>query len=146
MPQRDDEPIQLNKHAIINEDELLSNAIPIDNVEPEPEEEVQNDELEPIDLAETDSTTTNAKKIRAFDSHKAHHELWQRQPVVTGTGASHVRTFVSKLRLDAIEHLDQQVNEWLDAHPEYEVKYVSTCVGTLVGKVPEPAIFMSVWV
>ncbi|MEM6332604.1 MAG: hypothetical protein AAF823_04615, partial [Planctomycetota bacterium] len=41
---------------------------------------------------------------------------------------------------------DEQVNEWLDAHPEYEVKFVSQSIGKLVGKNTEDALFMSIWV
>ena len=86
-------------------------------------------------------------KIQVFgDKAKRHEETWNRTPNTTGQGAIHVKTFVSKLRLDAIERLDQQVNEWLDAHPQYEVKFVTTTTGQLMGKIEEPAIFMNVWV
>ena len=36
--------------------------------------------------------------------------------------------------------------EWLDAHPQYEVKYVSTTVGELTGKLKEPHMICQVWV
>ncbi|MEE9212202.1 MAG: hypothetical protein V3U29_06075 [Phycisphaeraceae bacterium] len=148
MPPKDEEPIQLDGEVHTpDDDELLSTAIPIDQVQDEPPPPPPADPLAAIDLAKQDiAAQQKPKAIRAFETKKALDEVWKRQPVVNGTGACHVRTFIAKLRLDAVEHLDQQVNEWLDAHPEYEVKFVSTSIGTLFAKTPEPALFMNVWV
>ena len=71
---------------------------------------------------------------------------WNRQPNVTGTGATHVRTFHSKLTNEALLYLDQTVNEWLDEHPEFEIKFVTTSVGELSGKLKEPHLICQVWV
>lgn len=136
------------EHA--DEKQLLDNAIPIPMDELEDAEE-ELDELAPL---EVDGVVDNdeagaakaSKKIQQFAQRKPHEDHWTRTPNITGAGAIHVKTFVTKLRLDAIEHLDEQVNEWLDAHPEYEVKFVSTTIGKLVGKNTEDAIFMNVWV
>ncbi len=88
-----------------------------------------------------------AGKIQMFGPQTTKHEdKWNRTPNTPGTGAIHVKTFVTKLRLDAIDHMDQQINEWLDAHPQYEVKFVTTTVGKLVGKITEEALFVNVWV
>ncbi|MEM6459621.1 MAG: hypothetical protein AAF710_09550 [Planctomycetota bacterium] len=129
----------------LSDDDLLANAIPID-----PEEQDAADELTPIDLDEASAPgdANQQSKIQVFGEaqRKAHADHWNRTPNATGHGAIHVKTFVAKLRLDAIDHLDEQVNTWLDAHPEYEVKFVTTTVGKLVGKINEDAIFMNVWV
>ncbi|HZW10400.1 MAG TPA: hypothetical protein VFF69_10900 [Phycisphaerales bacterium] len=76
-----------------------------------------------------------------------HEDNWSRTPNTPGTGAIHVRSFRSKLSDDALGYLDQQINEWLDAHPQYEVKLVTTAIGewsTKLGK--EPGIIVNVWV
>jgi hypothetical protein len=86
------------------------------------------------------------RKITAFGSKVKHEATWNRVPNTTGTGAIHVRTFHSKLTDDALKYLDQQVNEWLDDHPQYEVKQVTTTIGTFTGKVKEPHIICQVWV
>ena len=86
------------------------------------------------------------RKITAFGSKDKHEDSWTRVPNTTGTGAIHVRTFHSKLTDDALKYLDQQVNEWLDDHPQYEVKQVTTTIGTFTGKVKEPHIICQVWV
>ncbi len=135
----------------VSEEQLLANAIPIETNDAEENDTTDHDadELTPIELdavSEGASSVVGSNKIRTFDTRKPHEEHWKRTPNVTGAGAIHVKTFTSKLRLDAIEHLDNQINSWLDNHPEYEVKFVSQSIGQLVGKRTEDAIFISVWV
>ena len=128
-----------------NDDDLLANAIPIED--PDDQDSSSDPEgLAALDLMESGDDDDGENKIQSFDQRSAYQEKWKRPVTKSGQGASHVRTFVCKLRLDAIEHLDEQVNEWLDEHPEYEVKFVSTATGILTGKLKEEAIFMNVWV
>lgn len=90
-----------------------------------------------------------ASKIRAFEQRLGggqHAESWKRPTNLTGTGATHVKSFHCKLSSDAIEFLDRQINEWLDAHPDYEVKQVTSSVGEWQGKIKEPALIVQVWV
>ncbi|MCA9291582.1 MAG: hypothetical protein KDA25_10680 [Phycisphaerales bacterium] len=86
------------------------------------------------------------RQIRALGEKRRHEDEWSRIPNTTGHGAIHVRTFHSKLTDDALRYLDQAVNEWLDAHPQYEVKFVTTTVGVLTGKLKEPHLICQVWV
>jgi len=139
----------------INDDDLLANAIPIDlsgegETQDEPAKHKAPDDLSPIDIDSEGLTgdPNQQSKIMIFGEaeRKAHADHWNRTPNSTGNGAIHVKTFVAKLRLDAIDNLDEQVNNWLDLHPEYEVKFVTTTVGKLVGKISEDALFMNVWV
>lgn len=88
-------------------------------------------------------------KIQAFEAKmsKRHEDTWNRTPITPGTGAIHVRTFHCKLTEDSLVYLDQQVNEWLDAHPQYEVKFSSMHIGEWTGKLgKEPHVIMQVWV
>lgn len=73
-------------------------------------------------------------------------ESWKRKPNTNGTGAIHVKTFHSKLNAEAVAFMDEQINQWLDEHPEYEVKFVTTSVGEWQGKLKEIAMVVSVWV
>ena len=82
----------------------------------------------------------------AFGKETKHEEKWTRTPNINGTGAIHVKTFHSKITDDALAYMDQQINEWLDAHPEYEVKFVSSTVGIHSGKLKEPHIICNLWV
>ncbi len=145
MSNRDDEPIQLSDDDQIEEDDLLANAIPIDDMDDGPIPLAEPDIPPPMELAEP--RPEHESKIRAFQSDRQRHQdQWTRTPNITGHGAIHVKTFVAKLRPDAIEHLDHQINEWLDSNPEYEVKFVTTNVGELMAKMKEPALIVNVWV
>jgi hypothetical protein len=86
-------------------------------------------------------------RITAFGGQtKRHEDSWARTPNTTGSGAIHVKTFHCKLTDDALSYLDQTINGWLDAHPQYEVKFVSSSIGILTGKLKEPALICQVWV
>lgn len=93
-------------------------------------------------------TDAGSPKIKAFEQRGGgrHEDNWSRTPNVTGTGAIHVKSFHCKLTGESLEFLDKQVNEWLDAHPQYEVKFVTTSVGEWMGKVKEPNLIVQVWV
>ncbi|MCC6909332.1 MAG: hypothetical protein IT430_15440 [Phycisphaerales bacterium] len=109
--------------------------------------EVEHEELSPVDLPNPAPLVEGSKKIRTFERHGGGPESeWNRRPNVTGAGAIHVRTFHSKLNSDSLAFMDQTINEWLDAHPEYEVKFVTSTIGEFTGKVREPALICQVWV
>lgn len=104
-----------------------------------------NDESE-LPVAGGSVTLNPNKQIRAFEKNTRHEEEWSRTPNTTGSGAIHVKTFSAKLTLDALAYMDQSINEWLDAHPQYEVKFVTSTVGVMTGKLHEPALICQVWV
>src|SRR5688572_6135226 len=85
-------------------------------------------------------------KFNAGSLGGGHGAQWKRKTNLTGTGATHVKTFHCRLAEESVEYLDRQVNEWLDAHPEYEVKFVTTQVGDWTGKLKEPQLIVQVWV
>jgi hypothetical protein len=147
-------PEQNDSEKLVSEEQLLANAIPIEINDAEENDTTDHDaellDVESLDPIEVDpapaSSVVGSNKIRTFDTRERHEENWKRTPNVTHSGAIHVKTFITKLRLDALEHLDHQINSWLDDHPEYEVKFVTQSIGKLVGKNTEDALFVSVWV
>jgi hypothetical protein len=87
------------------------------------------------------------KKIKVMGPSKRHEDEWTRTPNTTGSGAIHCRSFFTKLNQDAVAYMDQSINEWLDEHPQYEVKFVSSTIGTMRGKVgPQEVMICQVWV
>ncbi len=109
------------------------------------------DDTLPLDLGPepTGASASSAPKIRTFEQKLRsvrHEDSWSRTPNANGTGAIHVKSFHCKLTGDSLEFLDQQVNEWLDAHPQYEVKHVSSSIGIWTGKSKEPNLILNVWV
>ncbi len=102
-----------------------------------------------LDIEEPETEEQPGKpKIQSFGGPGGSHEdEWQRSPHATGHGAIHVKTFHASLQDNALEFMDRQINEWLDAHPEYEVKFATTTIGELKKKTGnEPALFVNVWV
>ncbi|MDF1809751.1 MAG: hypothetical protein P1U42_08655 [Phycisphaerales bacterium] len=120
----------------------------VEKAEPDP----SLDDTLPLDLeppVPSSSDTKEPSKIRTFEQKlnaNKHEDTWERTPNVTGTGAIHVKSFHCKLTGDSLEFIDQQINEWLDAHPQYEVKTVTTSIGTWTGKLKEPNLIVNVWV
>tara|TARA_R110000868_G_scaffold241497_3_gene496563 strand:+ start:241429 stop:241872 length:444 start_codon:yes stop_codon:yes gene_type:complete len=109
------------------------------------------DDTLPIDLSSDAGTSASSgqSKITTFEqklSSKRHEDEWARSPNATGTGAIHVKSFHCRLTGDSLEFLDRQINEWLDNHPEYEVKMVTSSMGTWSGKLKEPNLIVNVWV
>ena len=101
----------------------------------------------PVPVSQSDGPAVSGSKISAFGGKpKRHEDTWSRTPNTTGKGAIHTKTFHCKLTADALLYLDQCINEWLDAHPQYEVKFVSSTVGTISGKIKEPNLICQVWV
>lgn len=88
-------------------------------------------------------------KIQAFEKSNAigrTEDSWKRQTNKTGSGATHVKSFHAKLTGESLEFLDKQINEWLDAHPDHEVKFSTATVGEWTGKLKEPNLIVQVWV
>lgn len=131
-------------------DPFDDSPIPMDELE----DEIDPSKVRPVHRtprkeaapAEADNHTP---MIRAFEQKldgSRHEDSWQRTPNTTGRGAIHVKSFHCKLTGESLEYLDRQINEWLDAHPQYEVKFVSTGIGTWTAKVKEPHLIVQVWV
>jgi hypothetical protein len=126
-------------------------GIPAQPVRPPPQ---PVGEEEPIALVDDDVETTATKateeftkKIKALGEaglHKKHHE-WKRKPHLTGHGAMRVRSFHGKYSDSGLQYLDDAINEWLDANPEVEVKFVTSTVGVFEGKIREPALVLNLW-
>ncbi len=103
-------------------------------------------EAEAVPVAEDAGPVMKSNKITSFGEKQRHEDTWSRTPNTTGCGAIHVKSFHTKLTDDALRYMDQMINEWLDAHPQYEVKFVSSTVGVLTGKLKEPHLVCQVWV
>ncbi len=90
-----------------------------------------------------------SSKIHSFTGGTAfgrHEDNWSRTPNTTKTGAIHVKSFHCKCAEDSLHYLDTQINEWLDKHPQYEVKFSTCSIGEWTGKTKEPHLIVQVWV
>jgi hypothetical protein len=106
-------------------------------------------EDEPLSLVaeETGLADPAKSKIRAFSIAEAHigaHD-WKRTPREHHAGACRVRSFHGRLSDQGIEYLDNAINEWLDKHPEADVKFVTSTVGMFDGKIKDLALVLNLW-
>jgi hypothetical protein len=72
-------------------------------------------------------------------------ENWKRQTHVNAGGAIRVRSFHGRLSEQGLEYMDHLINDWLDGHPEVEIKNVTSSVGMFDGKMKEPAVILNLW-
>lgn len=105
---------------------------------------------EPITLMGTDDGAAQSSMVRSFaGSGTAVGEKADRQfkrPLAgKDQGATRCRTFHAKLAAGAIVYLDDQINEWIDSHPEVYIKTVSTTVGLFEGKHQEPHLMVTIF-
>lgn len=116
-------------------------------ISPVPTQAVKPMELEPLSLVDEPGGAGAPSKIRAFATGGVHGSAhtFKRLPNVTGHGAIRVRSFHGRLSDEGMDFLDNKINEFLDGHPEIEVKFVTTNIGTFEGKIREPALIINVW-
>jgi len=106
---------------------------------------------EPITLLGTDEGAAQSSMIRTFAGgggtavgEKADRQF-KRPLAGQNEGATRCRTFHAKLAAGAIVYLDDQINEWIDGHPEVFIKTVSTTVGLFEGKHAEPHLMVTIF-
>jgi hypothetical protein len=108
-------------------------------------------DLEPISLVDDAPTAPTqvplASKIKfgAGVNFAGNNQSFKRKPFTTGQGAVRVRSFHGRLSDEGLCFMDDKINEWLDQHPEIEVKFVTTNIGQFEGKIREPALVVNVW-
>jgi hypothetical protein len=58
-----------------------------------------------------------------------------------------LRTFSSKCTPQALEYLDNHVNEWLKEHSDISIKFTNQSFGVTEGKggQKEPQLFVNLW-
>jgi hypothetical protein len=118
-----------------------------------PASEVESIELEEADDSPPPAATGTAEaapvksKIHAFSvlgaTQKTHN--WKRPTHNSGHGACRMRSFHGRLSEQGLEYLDNAINEWLDGHPDVDVKFVTSTVGQFDGKIKEPALILNIW-
>jgi hypothetical protein len=136
----------LNEYELLSGEGVLAFRRIFEDQSQEPPPPLPKPRVGDVPVEGTEQPLGLTRKITAFGEDKKQESEWIRTPNATGTGATHVKTFHSKLTDDALIYVDTQVNAWLDEHPEFEVKLVTTTIGTFTGKVKEPHLICQVWV
>ena len=108
---------------------------------------VMNDEaIELVDDGDEAEQAAVHKKIKAFGPEATTRiHQWKRQPAQTGHGPVRVKSFHAKLSDQGLEYLDEAINNFIDEHPEVDIKFVTTNVGLVDGKIKDVGIIVQVW-
>jgi hypothetical protein len=102
------------------------------------------DEVESAPNAPGDPAKARAGAFSAADIGRK-EDVFQRQLHTTAAGATRVKSFHGRLSDQGLEYMDHAINEWLDRHPEVDVKFVTSVTGVYEGKIREPALILNVW-
>jgi hypothetical protein len=88
--------------------------------------------------------------IRSFASGSSlggvHHDSHLTRPLTGPTEPpTRCRTFHGKLTPAALAHMDEQINEWIDHHPDIYIKHVTSTVGPFEAKHVEQHLIVTVY-
>lgn len=73
-------------------------------------------------------------------------ERQYRRPLLRGvTSATRCRTFHCKLTDASFAHLNEQINEWTDAHEDVEIKFATSSICVIEGKHADPHLIVTVF-
>jgi hypothetical protein len=104
------------------------------------------DEDEPVGLVEGGEDRPSAVRSLGAGAAKVstRKEKFRRSLNLSGKGATRCRIFYSKIAVAPLEHLETQINDWLDGE-DVDVKQVGHIIGNMVGKTIEPSLIVMVW-
>jgi hypothetical protein len=108
---------------------------------------------EPLELVADEkpaAATTTAEppksKIHNITSANSIAQHTYKRPTHSNkTGAVRMRTFHCRLSEQGVEYMDQSINDWLESHPDIEIKFTTSTVGMWDGKLKEPTLIINVW-
>jgi hypothetical protein len=89
-------------------------------------------------------TAGTAAKVIMSSLEAGRKTEFKRPMNLTGNGATRCRMFHCKVAESSMEHMENQINDWLDSQ-EIEVKQVGHVVGMMEGKHTEPNVIVMVW-
>ena len=102
----------------------------------------EKEDFTPIAL--DDGPVTGGNKIRAFGVKDTHADK-ESSRGTSLTGAAHVKSFHGRLSDEWLQFVDDKINEWLEKHPNIEVRFATTSIGLFDGKIKDLALIINVW-
>lgn len=106
---------------------------------------------EPVALIdESSDRVAGTSLIRSFSTGStlagAHDESKYKRPLAgPNQPAVRVRTFHGKLTEAGMAHMDEQINDWLESHPEVFIKNSTSSIGMFEGKTKEPHLVLTLF-
>ena len=80
-------------------------------------------------------------------AHDARRDLQYRRnldPAACPT-ATRCRTFHAKLTDGSLAHLDEMINEWVDANDDVHIKFATSSIGVIEGKHADPHLIVTMF-
>ncbi len=63
----------------------------------------------------------------------------------SGQDATRCRTFHAKLNDSAVAFMNDQLNTWVDSHPDINIKFATSTIGIFEGKHKDPNLIITVF-
>ncbi len=103
-----------------------------------------DDDIIVLDDVDTEAPST---QVRAFGaaSVETREPEYQRPLLKDTRNATRCRTFHCKMSDASFRHLNLQINEWIDAHPDVEIKFALSNVGIVEGKHADPHLIVTIF-
>jgi hypothetical protein len=70
---------------------------------------------------------------------------YKRSLMTESPHATRCKTFHCKMSDAPIVHLNEQINEWVDAHPDVVIKFATQTVGVVEGKHNDPHLLITIF-
>jgi hypothetical protein len=104
------------------------------------------DDFSPVGLVDSPHPgKETASKIQVYGVGAMTEREYHRHANMTGNGACHVKSFHGRLNEDGLQRIDDKINEFMEAHPELEIKFATTTIGIWDGKTKDPSMIINVW-
>jgi len=111
----------------------------------------EGEQLETVAIVE-DNESRSSSQIRAISSDTlagaadaVDDGKFSRPLNSEAFGATRCRTFHAKLNDGAVAYMNNQVNEWADAHADVTIKYATSTIGIWEGKKADPHLIVTIF-
>jgi hypothetical protein len=143
------EHIDTGKAVLIEGKLMCAVCVEEQKAEPAARLAITESDEEALSLVDEEEFESSGRMISAFGAEKKStveddsnlHRSLQK----TGTGATRLKVFHSKMNEGAVEFMIHLVNEWVDSNPDVEIKNVQSTVGMWEGKHSEAHLILTVW-
>ena len=128
----------------LQEKKLLATVNPAALYKDDTEDQTSDEPITLADEEEDDMLSGSSTQIQAFGDSRVSGatsfgaplpEREYRRPLLKNSpNATRCRIFHSKLNDQSFANMNETINEWVDANDDIQIKFVSSCVGTIEAK------------
>lgn len=97
-----------------------------------------------VPLVSTDNAAQPRSAITASAVYQPKH-IYRRPVLTDGASATRCRTFHCRLSDAGFANMNAQIDEWIDAHDEVQIKFAASSVGVIEGKHTESHLIVTLF-